>query len=40
MVILSRISKHVYVEVWIEITDPFSNLTGLAASHWSAEMDK
>ena len=25
--------------MWIEITDPFSNLAGLAAQ-WSAEMDK
>ena len=28
-----------HVKVWIEITDPFSNLTGLAAQ-WSVEMDK
>ena len=26
-------------KMWIEITDPFSNLTGLAAQ-WSVEMDK
>ena len=29
--IFSWISNHVHVKVWIEITDPFSNLTGLAA---------
>ena len=29
-VIPSWISNHVHIKVWIEITDPFSNLTGLA----------
>ena len=29
-VILSWISNHVHVKMWIEITDPFSNITGLA----------
>ena len=38
-VILSWISNHVHVKVWIKITDPFLNLTGLAAQ-WSAETDK
>ena len=38
-VILSWISNHVQVKMWIEITDPFSNLAGLAAQ-WSVEMDK
>ena len=38
-VIVSWISNHVHVKVWIEITDPFSDLTGLAAQ-WSVEMDK
>ena len=40
IVILSWISNHVHIEVWIEITDPFSKLTGSVASHWSVEMDK
>ena len=31
-IILVWISNHVHVEVWDEITDPFSNLTGIAAS--------
>ena len=30
-VIVSWMSNHVHVKVWIEITDSFSNLTGLAA---------
>ena len=38
-VILSWISNHVHVEMWIEITDPFSNPTGLAAQG-NVQMDK
>ena len=38
-VIVSWITNHVHVEVWIEITDPFSNPTGLAAQ-LSVKMDK
>ena len=37
-VIHSLISNHVHIKMWIEITDPFSNLTDLAAP-WSVEMD-
>ena len=31
-----------HIKEWIEITDPFSKLhvIGLAASHWSVDMDK
>ena len=29
-----------HVRVWIEITDPFSKLSGLVAGRWSVEMDK
>ena len=38
-VILSWISSHMHVKVWIEITDPFSNPTGLTAQR-GVEMDK
>ena len=37
-VILSLISNHVHVKMLTEITDPFLNLTALAAQ-WSVEMD-
>ena len=37
--ILSWIINHMHVKMWIEVTDPFSNVTGLAAQ-WSVEMDK
>ena len=35
----SFMDNHVHVKVWIDIIDPFSNLTGLAAQ-WNVEIDK